>query len=247
MKEGRFFENHTTKADRTNELPNKERKVELKLPYNSKLDNLAKVVFDYFANAQESDFKIAETLPYIAESLTTQFRYSAKNSSGDKRKLFSIVVRQKDGLITIKIKGEKSKNEGTTTRDETEYELPYKEWTEKVEKEIKIEQANNFQILPKEIKKLKEIKKRKLKIRLENKKTHRVYTVGIVDKTNEKKTNKKNLAIEYVGKEFSTTDSENKNDESEKEIIYDLNFIHNQVLTLRNDGTEQNYQNKKPF
>lgn len=210
----------STKADRLNELPHKEVEIEFRLNKKTDLDELAKNIFSEFKGTEQLPYQISAGMPEITESLTRQLKYFTKEEEAGKTKLFTITIRHNDGAISIKKKGEKVHHDDVDSRDETEYMLPYDEWNAETESKIIAEQAKLFNISPDQINE-ELIHKRKLKIRVENQDSHRIYTIGVVGKTKENGKTKKSMDIQYVGMEGAEPE-ETEADEAENAIDHDL-------------------------
>ncbi|MBI5139969.1 MAG: hypothetical protein HZA94_00770 [Candidatus Vogelbacteria bacterium] len=117
---------------------------------------------------------------------------------------------------------------GVTFYDEMESELPFTEWTPEVEQQVKAEQGRVLNVSPDLIAKTRETLKRKLKIRVENVDTKRVYTIGVVTKTRGGGRTKKSLSIEYVGRESGPSDNQDE-PSTENLIIKDIKNIEEKV------------------
>src|SRR3989344_6338116 len=101
MRQKSPLEEFTKKADRLNEFPGKEIGIDYDLPSNIEIDSLAQAIFDEFKNDTNSPYQIARSLPSIVESRTKYFKYATKDN-GEKIKLFTISIRDRDGVISIK-------------------------------------------------------------------------------------------------------------------------------------------------
>lgn len=229
MNEKSPLEKFTVKKDRLNEFPGKEIGIDRPLSSDIEIDYLAQVIFSAFKGGNDI-YQIAKNMPYVVESKTKYFKYSTQK---EKSKLFTISIREKDGIINIKSKGDKFEKRGVIFCDECEYQLPFKRWTLEAEKKIKLEQSKFLNIPFDEINQTSENLKRKLKIRIENTDTKRVYTIGVITKTKPNNRPKNSFSIEYIGREV-----QNSNEDYisvENMVIEDINKIKEKVLNIIKD------------
>lgn len=221
----------TTKADRYNEIPEKEIGAELKLAKSIDTIDLAQRLFNGFENSPTPPYGIAESMPFIFDSRTKQFRYANAKEYGKYAKLFTIAIRERDGVINFKTKGSPFIKEGVIFKNELEYPLFFEEWNVEREQQIKLEQGLRLGISPDDIIQKKEVHKQKLKIRIENQHTKRVYTIGIISKMEKTGRLKKSLSIDYVGRELKNS-KETDQTLVETIIIQDIQQIKKRVLAL---------------
>jgi hypothetical protein len=230
-----FEQKFTTKADRNNEFPGQELEVEYALPPNIDTDHLAQAIRDAFSEDTAGPYQIAKSMPFVAESKTKHLRYSVQDGDGEKnRKLFVVNIRERDGVMSVKRKGAKSKRKGIMFRDESEEQLPFKEWTPEAEKQVKSEQGILFDVSPEDIIQTGETMKRKLKIRIENQDTKRIYSIGVTTKTKQDGRAENSLSIDYIGKEAEGS-AENEPASIKNAVAEDIKKIKEKVLTLTSD------------
>jgi hypothetical protein len=172
---------YTRKADRCNEFPDKEIEMIFYLDKELSIDHVSKIIFGAFRENNDI-YTIATSLPRISESKTKQLRYAKKEKSGNGTRLYVINIRDRDGFITIKRKGSKKYQKKVVIRDEQEVPLPYTQWTQYQEDEVKVLEAERIGINPIDISLSRGTNKRKLKIRIVNTKSYRAYTIGLNEK-----------------------------------------------------------------
>ena len=217
----------TTKADRVNEVPDKEVEIKHKLSNKVDPDVLAQAIFDKFHESRDGHFRIAESLPTIAEVKTRQLKYV--DSTKDEL-LFTVVIRERDGAIFVKQKGSKAEGEEVELRDEIKTQLSQKAWTPELEERVIALQAKDLGVSAEAITLRSDLSKRKLKVRIENIKTHRIYTVGVITKKAPDKKAKTLLSIEYVGREVPKNSA--REEAAKYAIMDDIKTIDSTVLSL---------------
>lgn len=211
---------YTTKKDRLNEMPNREVGIEIKLEEETLMQELSEKVFSVFE--KNNEYPISKSMPEIVVSKTKQIRYKTKE--GSTKNEFSISIRERDGAISLKTKEPKDSTSGNiSSREEKEQILDYNNWSEEVEKEIKEQQAKLFGVNISSIERKKEIQKEKIKIRVEEKETKRVYSIGLVTKSDLiNKKIKKLIEIKYIGRNADNPEIEKNSEEIIKNDLLNL-------------------------